>query len=499
VKVQLLYLDSHDDQVSVRDKMGWVKAPRLLVVWPRRGRGLCTPLDLALIKRAAERKGAQIGLVTFDPDVRDHAQDLGIPVFDSVDSTPETIWRAAESTGSDWEKSTPDRSRLEDRPRRFPASPSQLSRRGSVGRWAAFAVGVAALAALAATLGPSATVVITPETQVLQARFQVQLDPAVDTLTASNHIPADRHTVSVSGELRVPASGRVSVPSSPAEGTVVFTNLGQDSITVPKGTGVRADTQAQPRFVTLVPVTLEGKPGSEATVAVRAAQDGSDGNVPADAIVSIDGPLGLQVAVTNPEPTLGGGDTSKPAVAPYDLRRLEESLQAKLVDEASTAIENQVGEGEAWAASSLHIDRTVEKAFDAQVGDVAQSVSLTMTLEVSGLVYHTQTVTAAAAQALEARQPSDMVPIPNSVTSQSISVDGVPNRLTVAAQEIIYEELPKSDIVRTVAGVSPSSVAALVDSRFGVHSAVVILRPSWFPRVPWLPQRIHVVYPWEGR
>jgi len=499
VKLQLLYLDSHDDQVSVRDKMGWIKAPRLLVVWPRRGRVLSSRLDLTLIQRQAARRGAQIGLVTFDPDVRDHARDLGIPVFDSVDSTPETIWRATAANPTRFEKGEPDRERLADSPHRPSIGTTPPTRRAKIQRWSAFVIGVAALAGLAMALGPSATVVVTPQTKVQRAEFQVVLDPEADTLTPDNHLPAERRSLLVSGSLRDSTSGKVSMPASPAKGTVVFTNLGQDSITLPRGTGVRADTTGEPRFVTQVPVTLSAGAGSQATVAIQAAQDGPQGNVPADAIGSIEGPLGLQVAVTNPERTRGGTASSKPAVTSADLRQLEERLQAQLLDKAASDFSNLLGDGEAWLPASLQIDRMLEKSFDAQVDDVAQSVSLTMKLEVTGLIYHPQTVQAAGLRALEARRPSGMTTVPGTAIASAVPVHGLPNRLAVTARESIYDELPRQELVQSITGQTPEAVHGLILSHYPGAKVALIVRPFWLPRLPWLPARIDVVTPWERR
>jgi hypothetical protein len=499
VKVQLLYLDSHDDQVSVRDKMGWIKAPRLLVVWPRRGRVLSNRLDLTLVQRQAARRGAQIGLVTFDPDVRDHAQDLGIPVFDSVDSTPESVWRAAAAKATQFEKRQSDRERLADPPDRRSIRTTLPTLWARIQRWSAFVIGVAALAGLAVALGPSATVVVTPQTTIQHSQFQIVLDPEADTLTPDNHIPAERRSLVVSGSLRAPTSGKISVPDSPARGAVVFTNLGQDSISLSKGTGVRADTTGEPRFMTQVSVTLDAGAGSQATVAIQAAQAGMQGNVPAGAIGSIEGPLGLQVAVTNPEPTEGGTESSKPAVTPADLRQLEERLQTQLLDQAAADFSNLVGDGEAWLPPSLKINRTLEKSFDAQVDDVAQSVSLTMKLEVTGLVYHPQTIQAAGLRMLAAQRPHGMATVPGTAIASAVPVDGLPNRLAVTAKESIYGQVPRQELVQSIAGQTPEAVDGLIATHYPDAQVALILRPSWLPRLPWLPTRIDVVTPWEGR
>ena len=35
MKTQIITLESHDDLISVRDKLSWAKTPRILLVWPK--------------------------------------------------------------------------------------------------------------------------------------------------------------------------------------------------------------------------------------------------------------------------------------------------------------------------------------------------------------------------------------------------------------------------------------------------------------------------------
>ena len=81
MKTYIIQLESHDDVTSICDKMGWAKAGRILLVWPERGRVVTRRLDLTLIQRLCSALGAQLALVTRDPQVRFHARQLLIPVF----------------------------------------------------------------------------------------------------------------------------------------------------------------------------------------------------------------------------------------------------------------------------------------------------------------------------------------------------------------------------------------------------------------------------------
>ena len=93
MKVHIVHLDAHDDYVSTRDKLGWAKSPRVLIVWPKYGRILNRRLDLVLLQRYASQHNLQIGLVTHDAEVLDNAEALAIPTFDNADHITDAGWR----------------------------------------------------------------------------------------------------------------------------------------------------------------------------------------------------------------------------------------------------------------------------------------------------------------------------------------------------------------------------------------------------------------------
>ena len=63
MKVQIVYLSAADDVDSTRDMLAWVQAPRVLLVWPDKGRVLCERLELVKISRYAKRRNIQIGVL----------------------------------------------------------------------------------------------------------------------------------------------------------------------------------------------------------------------------------------------------------------------------------------------------------------------------------------------------------------------------------------------------------------------------------------------------
>src|SRR5215470_4540602 len=92
MKTQIITLESHDDLISVRDRMSWAKTPRILLVWPKYEKVTLRQVDLKVLQRHALSLGAQLGLVTRTRRVRQDAEELRIPVFESTGQAQRVAW-----------------------------------------------------------------------------------------------------------------------------------------------------------------------------------------------------------------------------------------------------------------------------------------------------------------------------------------------------------------------------------------------------------------------
>ena len=73
--------------------MDWSQTPRVLLVWPERGKVLRNRLDLVLLERYSSSHGSQLAILTKDPEVIFHAGEAGIPVFQSRRTAQLQPWR----------------------------------------------------------------------------------------------------------------------------------------------------------------------------------------------------------------------------------------------------------------------------------------------------------------------------------------------------------------------------------------------------------------------
>jgi|ADGO01.1.fsa_nt_gi hypothetical protein len=83
-KAEYLQLDTGDDVASVRDRLGFMRGKRVLLIWPEKGSVLTRKLDLVLLQREAMRNNVRLALVTHDPVVIRHANELNISAFETI-------------------------------------------------------------------------------------------------------------------------------------------------------------------------------------------------------------------------------------------------------------------------------------------------------------------------------------------------------------------------------------------------------------------------------
>ena len=92
MKVYVIRLREVDTLASIQEKIGWACSQRILLVYPDSKRILAGWLDLKLLKRSAAAQGGQLGIVTRDGVVEQHARDVGIPLFSSVRQAERQSW-----------------------------------------------------------------------------------------------------------------------------------------------------------------------------------------------------------------------------------------------------------------------------------------------------------------------------------------------------------------------------------------------------------------------
>ncbi len=235
MKTQIITLESHDDLISVRDKLSWAKTPRILLVWPKYEAVALRVLDLKVLQRHADSLGAQLGLVTRKNKVRRDAESLGIPVFESTTSAQRDPW--------------PDpvpRSRRAPKPPRRDLRKIREEIHGRESAWSkslfgrvvTFTVGVMAFVTVAGLFVPRAALTLYPEEKIQSVVIPVTASESNNSISLTGAIPAQTLKAVIKTEQSLAIVSEISVPTAKSKGIVRFTNLSQNEVSIPAGTAV---------------------------------------------------------------------------------------------------------------------------------------------------------------------------------------------------------------------------------------------------------------------
>lgn len=496
MKTQILHLDPHDDVASVLDKLNWAKAERLVLVWPGRNRILTEKLDLRLIQRNALRHNAQIGLVTLDPDVQAHAASLNIPVFEDLDTLHEQYWPVFSL-----KPRITDRMQ-NDRPAELDDLRTKLPRRSGTSlpaplRISLFALAVLVLLLTVAALIPSAELDVDPALQDHKETF-VFLNLDSPDSEIAEVLRVDR--IRVEGTLRIPTTGASSEPGEFAHGNVEFTNLGDEAVDIPAGTTIRVPGSDQIYFIIQTSVRLSAESGSSRSVEVVASEPGPSGNVGANRITAVDGPLGLLVSVVNSAPTTGGSIVARSAVSPSDMDRAQEQLNKQLLEQAQELIQANQLSSERLLPESLSIEDVLTEESDRQVGEIADTLELRMSVVASATVVDIVELKLHIMDFLTEESRADVRIVPGSLQIDSMTYDRNPNQgsdLDVAASYEVYKPVRAGELIDEIKGMRPDQALDLLKDQYPVDQFTIQLTPGWYPVLPFLQSQVTIRYPWE--
>jgi hypothetical protein len=496
VKTQIIHLDPHDDLASVLDKLNWAKAERLVLVWPGRNRVLTEKLDLRLIQRSALRHNAQVGLVTLDPDVQTHAASLNIPVFEDLDTLHKQRWPEAPRVMEDLDQRDEEAPDLKDLRSKLPGRPG-ANLPASL-RITIFSLAVIVLLLAVAALIPSAEIIVDPELQEYKETFTLQGRATTDS-DSSEYLRVDR--IRVEGSLRIPTTGVSSEPEEAAHGIVEFTNLGDEAVNIPAGTTVRVPGSEQVYFITQARVRLPAENGSSRSVEIIASSPGPVGNVSANRITAVDGPLGLLVSVNNPEATTGGSIIVRSSVSPSDQDRASAQLTEQLLDQAQELMLANLLPSEQILPESLALDEVLSEEFDRPVGETTDTLELQMSVIASLSIVDVDQLRSNFVEAMTEDADVDVRIVPGSLQIESMSYDDDPDQgtnLEIRASYEAYKPVRSFELAEEIKGMRPAPAMDNLTAEYPRDHFTIELRPGWYPLLPFFPSQIDFRYQWEA-
>jgi hypothetical protein len=506
MRTQIIQLESHDDFISVRDKLNWGKTTRVVLVWPKKGRVLTRRLDLVFLQRYSQTAGMQLGLVCSDPEVKAYAADLGLPVFSHLHNAQRDSWRRGRSQLAQRGKGTAARpiqvvrqarqdlraflDKINGAPR--PEAVDVSAPRRAV-RVTAFVIGMLAVATLVGLFFPGAVIQIQPKRMHQSLVVPVTASEGVQMVSISGSIPAHAVTVVVQSTQQTPATGKKEFPVAFAGGRVQFTNMTDQVVEIPNGT--RVLTSGGRGYIVHQSGSLAGEVGRVVVLDVSAEKAGSAGNTGPGTVNSIEGSLGLQVQVTNLLPIGGGTDQQTATAAQADVDLLKSKAAADIQTRALVELTRQLGAGLKLVESTLRMVKTSKERLEPQVGQPTDMVSYMVQQEFHALVLAEEDVRLLGMLSLDANLPAGFQSLPGK--SLAVTYSGQP---IFDGKNIIWKVQVERDLAASVAeqevqiqvrGKPAPEAARQIAARFPVDGIPRIrLSPGWWPLLPLYPFRI---------
>lgn len=495
MKAQIIALESHDDLISVRDRMSWAKSPRILLVWPKYEKVMLRSVDLRVLQRHARTLGAELGLVTRLADVRRDAEGFGIPVFESAGAAQRDAWPARRLIS----RRAPRRARAKLREMKDAAKVQEARWRSSAAaRVGFFATGVTAVLMVAALFVPRAAIKLTPVSSQQIITVPIKASKSIRSVNLTGEVPAHEISVTVVGSQSARVASQKSIPQDKASGIAHFKNLTQSELTIPAGTVIYSVRPTPVRFVTLNDTHLPGKVNAFVEVSIAAVEAGTTGNVAANAIQAIEGSLGLSAAVTNPGPTSGGTDRAAVVPSDADRKRVRDVLMPLLQAQAQKQLSASIGAKDLLLANTLKMGEVLEETYDPSAGGAGSLLKLTMRIEYSAQYLTADDLTQLAESTLNASVPAGFTPAADTLTFQPVGTpvldESGASHFDLQVERLVFRKIDPLQVISLVRGLSPAEAARVLQSELPLAKDPVIEpSPSWWPWLPLIPFRISVL------
>jgi hypothetical protein len=491
LKTQIITLESHDDLISVRDKLSWAKTPRILLVWPKYEKVTLRVLDLKVLQRHADSLGAQLGLVTRRLNVRRDAESLGIPVFVSTTTAQRELWP----------DSAPKSRRIPKTPRRDlrkvrdsvyeKESPWRTS---LTGRVLTFTVGVAAVLVIAGLFVPRATLILYPEAKTQSFVIPVAASEATESISVTGLIPAQKLSVIMKAEQSLAIVSEISVPKSKSKGIARFTNLSQGEVNIPAGTAIT--TESSVRFVTLNDTRLPAGNDKFVDVPIEALEPGTQGNVSADTITVVEGPLGLSISVTNPNLLKSGTNSQLVGATDKDRAKLREVAMDNLRRDAESKLRTQIAPADLLLMDTFEVTQIIEEKFTPLAGQPGKTLDLNMRVEFTARYVSDDDLKELSLTTLNASVENGFkataLPVYKVIADPSTDNSGI-SHFDLEVTRTLLRQLNEMQIFSIVRGHKPESIKSELVSKLSLRKGPEItITPSWWRWLPLIPFNISI-------
>jgi hypothetical protein len=296
----------------------------------------------------------------------------------------------------------------------------------------------------------------------------------------------------------IETTGIANVADEKATGDVLFVNSTQREVVIPVDTIVSTSAGTPVRFRTTEAAGVG--PRKRVRVPVEAQEAGPVGNVPANRINRISGPLAASLNVTNESSTSGGTTAQVHRVTHGDKQRLSDLMIERLVAKAHAEI-SAVLEEEFLPIQTMQINPySIRTNYDHHVDDKSDTLALEMRGVVWGLAVSREVADELAYRALIRHVRGGFRLLPETVhitrSQDLIEIDqetGVV-RFVMEGVAQMKADVDVRLVQQAIRGRSIDEAMAYLRETLPIEAEPIVrVRPTWLNRVPWMAFRISVV------
>jgi hypothetical protein len=502
-----IQLEAGEDVTSIRDRLSFIRGRRVLLIWPEQGTTLERKLDLVLVQREAKRRVIQLALVTHDPIVRQHAEELGISVFDTVDDSERGRWKRGRTKVFVQRHHKPQD---DPEPQDLMPVASRVRRNRRQWRWWQKLLGRLVVVAILALVIGSAVYVVIPSATIRLSLKEEQITSNI-TITASTttsdinvearQIPATILRATVQTNSTINTTGSEAVEDLRAIGFATFTNQTQRRIEIPANTVISTSSGTPVLFQTTEALTLSGGNGQRADVAIEAVEAGSEDNVGAGLINAVVGDLSADVTVRNLVATTGGESQSYAVVTDDDRERVLAIARGQLQALAYEEMRLNLTETQLIVIETISIaeERADWTTYSHEVGAITDTLTLNMRSVVEAVAIDDRFARQIVLADLSANKPRGLVIVPESVTytrGTTTQVLDTGISFEASGEATIRAQANVTSLASLIAGSNPDDARAILAREVSLaenSSIDVQIAPDWMTRLPFLPVRIDIV------
>lgn len=497
MKTQVIHLDANDDVTSVRDKMSWAKAERILLVFPQRSRILSRSLDLRLLQRHATELGTQMAIVSSSNELRQAAKEINLPAFGATTS----------ARRQKWERETPPVRSLRRREhhdlhqmRTEAIPPDTLWPTDPGFRFSFFSLAVLAILAVLSLFIPSANITLSPTFRQQTLTFSVSADPKTTSVNLNGSLPARLVSMVVEHSKTIQVTGSVAIPDMRAQGVAEFRNLTMAAVNIPAGTVVSTQTNPPIRFITMEDGVIASGPGKTTEIPVQAVEAGSKGNVPTDSLVAFEEEnLGTSLSVINPDPMTGGSDRIAAIQTAEDRASVHEALLSEIIDECKVELPKTLSPGDVYFPDTPAVSQILSESYFPAEDQSGDTLSLTIRLQCQAQYASHADIKSLVEMSLDANLPNGFASITDELTIIPASIpktdaDGI-TRWDVQSQRPLSAQLDPIFAVQLSLGRTSNHALERLEDNLPLSGVPEIaIAPKWWPWMPLIPFRISVKF-----